>query len=71
MNTLKKHTRTKKINGRKYIFTGKSTTLANAQKMAQQDKKLGYNVKIFKLLNDTTDFVWRVYTEPKKKGRSK
>lgn len=67
MNIIKRHTRTKIIMGEKYIFTGKCKTLVNAQRMAKKDRSEGYNVRIFKLLTNATDYVWRVYTTPKKK----
>ena len=54
---IKKHTVTKTINGRKYLFGGMSETLAKAQKMS-----FGTLVtEIFKLEDGKTNYPYRVY----------
>jgi len=54
---IKKHTVTKTISGRKYLFGGMTKTLAKAQKMP-----FGTLVKeIFKLEDGATNYPYRVY----------
>lgn len=54
---IKKHTVTKTINGRKYLFGGMSETLAKAQKMSFGTLA----TEIFKLEDGKTNYPYRVY----------
>ena len=60
MDVIKKHTGTKTVNGRKYLFAGMSETLKKAEKMASEDNKV-FITKIFKLEDGKTNYPYRVY----------